>query len=265
MTNHEPFEILCALAVTGQLPASEKATFDEHCLQCPACRRQVLDLISVGSQLQFHAALHAISSPMPEGALERFRARAVHEGIALRSGPARSSSLYALATAAAVFIIVTTLVLMPGTRKAPERLATSSVAPMSARQTLPAAVAKRKPAPRTSKAIHAQLVRHRFVPHTDTAMDEAVLTPPRFPREITVSYSFLGSEGKRKSLAGRYPVLSPSQISHFALFPKATDSGTTNVASIGTFNRSFDVALIGKIFDFATNSRPGYFQLPTAQ
>lgn len=264
MTDHEHFEILCALAATGQLGASEKADFDDHCIQCPVCRGQLQDLISVGLQLQLDAAIHASAAPMPEGALGRFRARAIHEGIALRSTPARASSLYALATAAAVFVIVATLIFMPSRRKAPEHLSISTVAPIPIRQSVPASVTRRSSTPRRSMAIHARSARHRFIAHTDAGM-EAVLTTPQFPRVITGTYSFLRSESETKRLPGGYPVLSPSQISHFALFPRVNDSGTTNVASIGTSNRSIDVASIGKIFDFATNTRPLYFQLPTAQ
>lgn len=265
MTDHERYEVLCALAASGQLAGPEKAEFDGHCIQCPACRRQLQDLISVGSRLQLDAAVDAISAPMPEGALERFRARAIHEGIALRSTPARSSSLYGIAMAAAVLVIVTTLVFMPGRRKTPERLAMSAADPVPVRQSLPASVTGRKPTRRRSMVVHARPVRHGFVAHRDTGMDEAVLTRPQFPRVITVGYSFLGAKNEVKPLPDGYPALSRSQISHFALFPELEDSSTTNVAGIGTSNRSVDVASIGKVFDFARNTRPVYFQLPTAQ
>lgn len=265
MTDHEPYEVLCALAATGQLVGPEKANFDDHCIQCHACRRQLQDLISIGVQLQEEAALHAISAPMAAGSLERFRARAIREGIALRSAPARPSASYALASAAAVFVIVSALVFIPGRRKAPESLAMSAPAPISIRQSLPASATRRKSTPQPSKAIHAHFARRRFVPHTDAGVNEAGLTAHQFPRVIAASYPFFGPESATKPLPTGYPVLSRSQISHLALFPKLDDSSATNLASPGASNRPIDIASTGKVFDFATNIRRVYFQLPTAQ
>jgi hypothetical protein len=265
MTDHEPYEVLCALAATGQLVGPEKANFDDHCIQCRACRHQLQDLISIGLQLQESAAIHAISAPMAAGSLERFRARAIREGIALRSAPARPSTSYALASAAAVFVIVAALVFVPGRRKAPESLAMSAAAPIPIRQSLPASVTRRKSTAQPSKAIHAHFVRHRFVSRTDTAVNEARLTTQQFPRVITASYPLFGPASATKPLATAYSELSRSQIPHFALFPKLDDSSATNLASIGTSNRPVDIALTGRVFDFATNIRQIYFQLPTAQ
>lgn len=261
MTDHETYEILCALAATGQLAAPEQATFDEHCIQCSSCRRQLQDLISIGLRLQLDGATRAISAPMAAGSLERFRARAVREGIALPSNRAQSP-LYALASAA-VFMIVAGLICMPGWRKAPEHLTISAAEPIPIRQSLPAFVTSRKTTPRPSKAIHAHFVRHMFVPHPDIEVNEATPTAQRFPQIMTTGY-FLGPGGIKPSPTG-YPALSRSQISHLALFPELSDSNTTNIASAGAFNRSIDVASTGKIFDFASNIRQVHFQLQIAQ
>jgi hypothetical protein len=265
MTDHEPYEVLCALAATGQLAAPEKANFDDHCIQCPACRRQLQDLISIGLLLQVDAAIHAISTPIAAGSLERFRARAMREGIALRSVPAPPSPSYALASAAAVFVIVAALVFMPGRRKTPESLAISAAAPIPIRQSLPLSVIARKSTPRPSKGIHSHFVRHRLVPHVDIGVNEAGLTAQQFPQGITAGYSFFGPESATKSLSTRYSALDRSQISHLSLFPKLNDSGTTNLASIGASNHPIDIASTLKTFDFAANIRQVYFQLPTAQ
>jgi hypothetical protein len=263
MTDHEPYEVLCALAATAQLGGPEKDNFDDHCIQCPACRRQLQDLISIGLQLQEDAAIHAVSAPMAAGSLERFRSRALREGIALRSAPALPSSSYALA--AAVFVIVAALVFISGRRKAPESLAMSAATPISIRQNLPASVTRRKPTSQPSRAIHTHFARHRFVPHTDTGVNEARLTTQQFPRMITASYPLFGPASTTKPLATGYPELSRSPIPHFALFPKLDDSSATNLASIGSSNRPIDIASTGRVFDFATNIRQIYFQLPTAQ
>lgn len=265
MTDHEPYEVLCALAATGQLVGPEKANFDDHCIHCTACRRQLQDLTSIGLQLQEDAAIHAISAPMPAGSLDRFRSRAIREGIELRSAPGRASTSYALASAAAVFFIVAALVSMPGRRKAPQSMATSAAAPISIPQSLPASVTRRKPTSQTSKAIHAHFMRHRFVPHADTGVNEARLTTQQFPRVITASYPLFGPASATKPSPIGYPEFSRSQISPFALFPKLDDPSATNLASIGTSNRPIDIASAGRVFDFATNIRRIYFQLPTAQ
>jgi len=265
MTDHEPYEVLCALAATAQLVGPERADFDDHCIQCPACRRQLQDLISVGSQLQLDAAIHAVSTPMAAGSLERFRTRAIREGIALRSAPGRPSTSYALASVAAVFVVAAALVFIPGRRKAHESLAVSAATPISIRQSFPASVTRRRPTSQPSKAIHAHFVRHRFVPRADTGVDEARLRPQQFPRMITASYPLFGPASATKPLPIEYRELSRSQMPHFVLFPKLDDSSATNLASIGPSNRPIDIASIGRAFDFATNIRQIYFQLPSAR
>jgi hypothetical protein len=264
MTGHEPYEIVCALAASGQLTARERARFDVHCTQCPACRRQLEDLISIGLQLQLDAAIHATSAPMSAGALERFRARAMREGIALRSAPARPSPLYALATAACVLVIVAALVSMPGRRKASENPATFAAVQIPIPQSLPGPDTTRKSVPQPPKAIHSHLMRCRFVRHTDVdaGVNEAGLAAQQFPHVITASYPFFGTESTAKSLPAAYPALSRSQISHLNLFPALNDSSAANTERS---NRTIDIASTGKIFDFAANIRQIRFQLPTVQ
>lgn len=265
MTEHERYEVLCTLAATRQLAGPEKANFEDHCIQCPACRRQLQDLLSIGSHLQFDAAIHANSAPMPAGSFERFRTRAIQEGIALRSPPARPSPWYALASVAAVFVIVAVLVLMPDRRNAPGHLEMSAQASVPIRQGFPASVTGRQSAPQPSRAVHARFVRHKPVPHTGTGGNEAGGATQQFPRVLTAGYSFFGPESVMKPLPAGYPALSRSQISQLSLFPKLGDSSSPNVASLGTPNRPVDIASIGKVFDFATNIRQIHFQRPTAQ
>jgi anti-sigma factor ChrR (cupin superfamily) len=56
MTDHEQYEVLCALAATGQLHTPDKASFDEHFLDCRDCRDQLHDLSSIDVRLRFEAA-----------------------------------------------------------------------------------------------------------------------------------------------------------------------------------------------------------------
>jgi len=264
MTDHEPYEVLCALAATGQLVGSERANFDDHCIQCAACCRQLQDLMSIGLRLQEDSVLRALSAPMSAGSLERFRTRAIREGIALRSSQGQPSTSYVLA-AAAVFVIVAALIFIPCRRKVPESLPVSAATPIPIRQSLPASTTRQKSASQLSKAIHAHPVRHTLVRHTNIGANEARLTTQRFPRVMTASYPLFEPASATKPLPIGYPELSRSQISDLALFSKLDDSSTTNLASKGTSNRPIDIASTGRVFDFATNIRQIYFHLPTTR
>jgi hypothetical protein len=266
MKDHQPYEDLCALAATGQLTASEQVYFEDHCIQCSACRSQLQDLLSIGLHLQMDAARYTISTPMPAGSLEKFRARAIREGIPLRPAPSLLSPSCALLSAAAVFLVVVVLAFTSARRRAPETLAiTTAVAPIHTPQSLPASVTTSRSTPQPAKAIQAHFARHRSVPHTDTNVHEAGLTAHQFPHVITANYSFLGSESARNLAATVYPALGRSQISYPALFPKWNGSSTSNLAFTGASNRPIDLALTGKVFDFAANIRPINFQRPIAQ
>lgn len=260
---HEVYEVLCTLAATGQLAASEKATFDKHRLHCPDCRDQLQDLISIGVQLQLD--IHATSASMPTGSPERFRARAIREGIAPRSTPARPSPSYALAAAAAVFVIVATLAFMPHGRKATGSFAVSTAAPISVRQSISAPVLGRTIMRHPSKPVHAHFVRHGLVPHTVMGVNDASLPDQRFPQTLNVNYPFFGPQSAAKSTATGYPALSRSQISHFDLFRNLHDSNNPNAAGRAAPDRPVDIASTGNVFDFAANIRQLHFQLSTAQ
>jgi hypothetical protein len=265
MTDHELYEVLCTLAATGQLAASEKADFDEHCLNCRACRDQLQDLISIGVQLQFDEAIHATSPSMPAGSLERFLVRAIREGIAPRSTPARPSSWHALASAAAVFVIVAALVFMPHGRKAADSFAVSTAAPIPTHQSFSASVARRTLIPQRSKAARAHFVRHDIVPDTDIGVNDASLTAQRFPQAISASYPFFGQQSATKSSLTGYPPLSRWQISRLDLFRNLDHTNDRKPAGIATPDRPIDIASTGNVFDFAANIRQLHFQLPTAQ
>ncbi|MGD0647071.1 MAG: hypothetical protein ABR971_03680 [Acidobacteriaceae bacterium] len=265
MNDHELYEVLCTLAATGQLSASEKSNFAEHCLHCSACRDQLHDLISIGARLQFEAAIHPASAAMPAGSLERFRARAIRGGIAPRSAPARPSPSYAMASAAAVFVIVATLVFMSHGRKAADSLAFTTTAPTSAWQSLSASIAGPTVTPEPSKAIHAHVVRLGRVPRTHIGTTDASLIDQRFPRTITTSYPFFGPQSATKPSRTGYPALSRSQISRLDLFRNLDDANNRNSAGIAPAERPFNIASTGNTFDFAANIRQLHFQLPTAQ
>ena len=265
MIDHQLYERLCTLAATGQLSASEKVTFDEHCLHCPTCGDHLLELALVTNRLLLHVAAHATPAPMPAGSLERFRARAIREGIALHPVPTRSTSSFTLASATAVLIIIAMLGLLAHGRKAPEIAQLSIAAPTSIQQHLRMKVTLQAPAPRLLQAGHAHLTRRNFVSHTNPEVNDASLAPQRFPQAITASYPFFEPQGAPKPSPIGYPALSHSQILRLDLFPNLDDASSRKTVGIATLDRPIDITSTGKVFDFAANIRQLHFQLPTAQ
>jgi hypothetical protein len=265
MTDHEVYEVLCALAATGQLDTDERATFDAHCMHCIACLDRLRDVTSIGIQLQLDAAVYAGPASLPAGSLERFRARTIRESIAPRSVPARASASYALASAAAFFVMVASLVLMPHGRKVVEGLPTSMATSIATRQNLSASLSRRPRMAIRSKVVHAHRVRYGMVGRSDTRVSDASETAQRFPQAIAASYPYFGPKIATKESGTDYPALNGSQISHLDLFRVLSEPGTRNGVGMATPTRPIDIASTGKVFDFAGQIRQLHFQLPSAQ
>jgi hypothetical protein len=101
---HEEYELHCALAVAGQLTASECGDLEQHAASCPACRAYLADLAVISREIVLAQA--AIFKPIvtPAGMQQRFVARACAAGIPLRrSEPA---SLYPQALRAAAIAVL---------------------------------------------------------------------------------------------------------------------------------------------------------------
>ncbi len=82
--DHGYFEVLCALAASGQLTRSEAAELREHARQCESCRSRITEWNVLGAQLW---AAHAWKDPgarLPRGMKQRFVTRAIREGVPLR-------------------------------------------------------------------------------------------------------------------------------------------------------------------------------------
>ncbi len=265
MTDHEQYEILCALAATGQLTAQETVNFDEHFLHCRDCRDRLHELTSVGMQLQYEAANHPIAAAMPKGSVERFRARVLQEGLVPRSEPARVSASYALASVAVFFFVLSSLIVTPHGRNIAERAAISVAAATPTRQSFPESVIRTKLPPRPSKVTHALFVRHDVVRHADAGAEETSQAAQRFLRTIPPRYAFFGPESATISPRNSYPALSGSQISHLNLFRDIHDEQGRNSDGIASQGRPINIASAGNSFDFAADIRQLHFQLPTAQ
>jgi hypothetical protein len=265
MIDHEYCEVLCTLAASGQLAASERANFDEHCLHCAACRDQLQELLSIGMQLQLDAAMHVSPASMRAGSVERFRARAIREGITSRTAPARPSPFFVMAMVSVIFVIVAAVVFMPHGRKAPEHLANINAEQTPSPQSLSASITARTLIPRHSRPVPIHSLRHSIVPHTDMEVNGASLTAQQFPQAITASYAFFGLQSATKSSVIYYPVLNSSQISGLDLFRNLDDSNNRNLAVIDIPDRPINMASTGNVFDFSSNIRQLHFQLSSAQ
>ncbi len=84
-TNHTYFEVMCALAASGQLTKTEHAELREHSEHCVLCRNRLVEMRQSGFQLFLARAFKTPSKRLPKGMQERFAARAISEGIPLSS------------------------------------------------------------------------------------------------------------------------------------------------------------------------------------
>lgn len=72
---HAQFAFLCAQAAAGQISRDERAALDEHLNHCEACRQAMREYEAVAEALTLH------SDAEPEGMYERFRVKALAQGI----------------------------------------------------------------------------------------------------------------------------------------------------------------------------------------
>jgi len=266
MTDHEEYEVLCALAATGQLHEPEKTIFHEHFQHCCDCRDQLQQLTAVSVRLHFEAAVHPVAACMPSGSTERFRARILREGMVPHGAPARQSTSYALASAAAFFVLLSALILIPHEHKSAERVAVFAAAATTPQQRHPAAanLAMVRP-PRAPKVVHTLLVRQEIDRRANATTEDTSEVAQRFLHTIPPRYPFFGPPSGTKAARTNYPALSRLQISHPDLFRDLDEASNRNFKGIASPGRPIDIASAGNMFDFAANIRQLHFQLPTAQ
>ena len=98
--NHSHFEVLCALAASGQLTSSELAELHEHSESCSSCRDRLVEMTQVSAELFCVRILNQSRIRMPKGMVDRFIACAKSEGVPLNpraasvgfSGPALTAA-----------------------------------------------------------------------------------------------------------------------------------------------------------------------------
>jgi hypothetical protein len=82
---HGDFEVGCALVASGQFSRTEMAELSEHAAHCVLCHDRMVEFRRVGIQLFLVRALKNPGERLPKGMRQRFVARAIREGIPLRS------------------------------------------------------------------------------------------------------------------------------------------------------------------------------------
>jgi hypothetical protein len=109
MADHTQFEVLCALAASGQLTSSELAELHAHSQNCSSCSERVLEMTQISAQLFCAHAVNQPSVRMPKEMLERFIARANNEGIPL--GPRAATAVFTRPALATAFLLALLLVI----------------------------------------------------------------------------------------------------------------------------------------------------------
>jgi hypothetical protein len=265
MTDHEHYEMLCALAATGQLDALEETEFEAHRLDCAECCDRLEELVCLGAALQLREALRAMPTKMPQGAVERFQARALHEGITTHAVPERGFAFHARVPAAALFVVVLTLGFVLQGRRVIERNFASEGVSMADRPSVVANEDQRPVLQRPARVIRTRLPRHRR-PGVSKAQDkETSATVQRFPQLIAASYLYFSPQVETKMPEPQYPALSGPQISRLDPFRPLRETAARDGFDAAAYGRPMDIASTGKVFDFAAEIHQLHFQLPTVQ
>jgi hypothetical protein len=83
-TSHDDFEVLCALAASGDLTKTEHAALREHLRNCISCQSCLIEMRRLAIPLLFAQQLKTPGRQLRKGLQERFAERAIREGIPLR-------------------------------------------------------------------------------------------------------------------------------------------------------------------------------------
>jgi len=83
LTDHQHYEELSALVVSGQASAAQIEEYNEHAERCAECREDSGELAAIAQLLTLHESAKAIAENPPAGMTEWFVARARAEGIPL--------------------------------------------------------------------------------------------------------------------------------------------------------------------------------------
>jgi hypothetical protein len=175
MANHVDCEVGCALAASGLLTRTELAELSEHAAHCVLCHDRLVEFRRAGIQLFLVRALNNSDERLPKGMQRRFVARAIREGIPLRSG-SQGVRFSALGAVTVLLVVLLLAVATLNNGSLPGSAGDTGLADTSHR---PVAIDK---AMTTTQEIPAHAVIGRRVPRRSHAA--AIRRPPSAPRFI---------------------------------------------------------------------------------
>jgi hypothetical protein len=82
--SHEEFEVLCALAASGDLTTAEHATLREHLSNCLSCQNYLVEMRRLAIPLLLAQQVKTPGKQLRKDLQERFAERAIRSGIPLR-------------------------------------------------------------------------------------------------------------------------------------------------------------------------------------
>ena len=177
--DHGDFEVGCALAASGLLTRTEVAELSEHAAHCVLCHDRLVEFRRAGIQLFLVQGLKDSGERLPKGIRQRFVARAISEGIPLRS-PSRGVRFSALGS---VTVLLVALLLTVATlNNGDTGLAGTSHGPVaidkqtSTAQEIPTHAVTGKRVPRRSReAIRPRQVTPLFAPKLTFATNSEII------------------------------------------------------------------------------------------
>ena len=177
--DHGDFEVVCALAASGLLTRTELAELSEHTAHCVVCHDRLVEFRRAGIQLLLVHELKNSAERLPKGMQQRFLARAIREGIPLRS----SSRGVGFSALGSVTVLLVALLLVVATlNKGDTGLADTSLGPVaidkqtSTAQEIPThAVTGRRVPRRSREAIRPRQVTPFFAPKLTFATNSEII------------------------------------------------------------------------------------------
>ena len=106
---HDEFEVLCALAASGDLTKTEHAALREHLRDCLSCQNYLIEIRSLAIPLLLAQQLKTPGKQLRKGLQARFAERAIRSGIPLspRSAGVGFSALGMVTVALVALLLVT--------------------------------------------------------------------------------------------------------------------------------------------------------------
>jgi hypothetical protein len=108
-TSHDEFEVLCALAASGDLTKAEHAALREHLRDCISCQGHLIEMRRLAIPLLLAQQLKTPGRQLRRSLQQRFAERAIREGIPLspRSAGGGFSALGMVTVVLLVLLLVT--------------------------------------------------------------------------------------------------------------------------------------------------------------